>query len=90
MRDYLISSTDNNTYHDIGIQLRNCSMFCCTLLYAHSSFAILIGKRKLVALLILSLWCLVIVVLLYLAVPWVCLQFVSVAFPDHTHLLFFI
>ena len=30
----------------------NCSMFCCTLLYVHSSFAIiLMGKRKLVALL---------------------------------------
>ena len=33
----------------------NCSMFCCTLLYVHSSFAIiLMGKRKLVALLSLS------------------------------------
>ena len=30
----------------------NCSMFCCTLLYVHSSFAIiLMGKRELVALL---------------------------------------
>ena len=30
----------------------NCSMFCCTLLYVHSSIAIiLMGKRKLVALL---------------------------------------
>ena len=29
-----------------------------------------------------------IVVWLYLAVPWVCLQFVIVVFPDHTHLLF--
>ena len=29
----------------------NCSMFCCTFLYVHSSFAIiLMGKRKLVAL----------------------------------------
>ena len=33
----------------------NCSMFCCTLLYVHSSIAIiLMGKRKLVALLKLS------------------------------------
>ena len=24
---------------------------------------------------------------LFLAVPWVCLQFVIVVFPDHTHLL---
>ena len=30
----------------------NCSMFCCALLYAHSSFVvILMGKRELVALL---------------------------------------
>ena len=67
----------------------HCSMFCCTLLYVPSSFAIiLMGKRELVALLSLSPWCLVIVVWLFLAVPWVCLQFVIVLFPDHTHLLF--
>ena len=29
-----------------------------------------------------------IVVWLFLAVPWVSLQFVIVVFPDHTHLLF--
>ena len=64
-------------------------MFSCTLLYDHSSFAIiLMGKRELVALLKLSSWCLVIDVWLFLAVPWVCLQFVIVVFPDHTHLLF--
>ena len=28
------------------------------------------------------------VVCLFLAVPWVCLRFVVVIFPDHTHLLF--
>ena len=67
----------------------NCSMFCCTLLYVPCSFAIiLMGKRELVALLSLSSWCLVIVVWLFLAVPWVCLQFVILVFPDHTHLLF--
>ena len=67
----------------------NCSMFCCTLLYVPSSFAIiLIGKRELVSLLSLSSWCRVIVVWLFLAVPWVRLQFVSLVFPDHTHLLF--
>ena len=38
-------------------------------------------------LLSLSSWCLVIVVWLFLAVPWGCLQFVIVVFPDHTHLL---
>ena len=68
----------------------NCSMFCCTLLFVPSSFAIiLMGKRELVALLSMSSWCLVIVVWLFLAVPWVCLQFVTVVFPDHTHLLVF-
>ena len=36
------------------------------------------GKRELAALLSLSSWCLVIVVWLFLSVPWVCLQFVIV------------
>ena len=66
----------------------NCSMFCCTLLYVHSSIAILIGKRELIALLTLSSWCLVMVAQLFLAVPRGCLQFVIVVFTDHTHLLF--
>ena len=48
------------------------------------------GKRELVALLNLSSWCLVMVERLFLAVPWDCLLFVIVVFPDHTHLLFFI
>ena len=69
----------------------NCSMFCCTLLYVHSSIAIiLMGKRELIALLNLSSWCLVMVERLFLAVPRGCLQFVIVVFPDHTHLLFFL
>ena len=69
----------------------NCSMFCCTLLYVHFSIAIiLMGKRELIALLNLSSWCLVMVERLFLAVPWGCLQFVIVVFPDHTHLLFLI
>ena len=42
------------------------------------------GKRELVVLLSLSSWCLVIVVWLFHAVPWVTLQFVIVVFPDHT------
>ena len=46
------------------------------------------GKRDLFALLSLSSWCLMIVVWLFLAMPWVFLQFVIVVFPDHTHLLF--
>ena len=61
-------------------------MFCCTLLYVHSSIAIiLMGKRELIALLNLSSWCLVMVERLFLAVPRGCLQFVIVVFPDHTH-----
>ena len=64
-------------------------MFCCKLLFVPFSFAIiLMGKRERVALLSLSYWCLVIVVWLFLAVPWVCLQFVIVVFLDHIHLLF--
>ena len=62
----------------------NCSMFCCTMLYVHSSIAIiLMGKRELVALLNLSSWCLVMVEWLFLTVPWGCLRFVI--FLDHTH-----
>ena len=69
----------------------NCSMFCCTLLYVHSSIAIiLMGKRELIALLNLSSWCLVMVERLFLAVPRGCLPFVIVIFPDHTHLLFLV
>ena len=67
----------------------NCSMFWCTLLYVLSSITIiLMGKRELVALLDLSSWRLVMVGWFFLAVPWGCLRFVIVVFPDHTHLLF--
>ena len=70
------------------VGLCNCSMFCCALVYVHSSFAItLMGKRKLLALLIFP-WFLVCVVWLFCTVSKVCLQFVIVVFPDHTHLLF--
>ena len=63
-------------------------MFCCMLLYFHSSIAIILkGKRELVALLNLSSWCLVMVEHLFLAVPLGCLRFVIVVFSDHTHLL---
>ena len=65
-------------------------MFCCMLLYVHSSIAIiLMGKRELIPLLNLSSWCLVMVEPLFLALPQGCLQFVIVVFPDHTHLHFF-
>ena len=64
-------------------------MFCCTLLYVHSSIAIiLMGKRELIALLDLFSWCLVMVERLFLVVPRVCLQFEIMVFPDHTYLLF--
>ena len=73
------------------MEVCNCSMFCCTLLYVHSSIAIiLMGKRELIALLNLSSWCLVMVERLFLAVLRGSLQFVIVVFPDHTHLLFFL
>ena len=68
------------------VGLCNCSMFCCVLLCVHSRFVIIMmGKRELVALLCSSSWCLVIVVLPFLQMSWVCLQFVIVVFPDHTH-----
>ena len=61
----------------------NCSMFCCTLLYVHSSIAIiLMGKRELVALLNLSSWCLVMVERLFLA-----LVTFKNAFPAVVHAL---
>ena len=47
-----------------------------------------VSHRQLVALLSLSSWCPVMVVWLFLAVPWVCLWFVIVVFPDFTHLQF--
>ena len=66
-------------------------MFCCALLCAHSSFAIIsIGRREPVALLCLSSLCLLIFMWLFLTTPRVCLQFVIVLFPDHTHYFFYL
>ena len=45
------------------------------------------GKIELIDLLKLSSWCLVIGEWLFLVVPWSCLRFVIVVFPDHTHFL---
>ena len=62
----------------------NCSMFCCTLLYVHSSIEIILkGKRELVALFYLSSWCL-------LMVEWLLglSEVVIVVIPDPTHFLF--
>ena len=65
-------------------------LFCYALLCVYSSFAIILKrKRKLVALLLLSYRCIV-VLWLFLAAPWVGMQFVIVLFPDHTHLLFYV
>ena len=67
------------------------SLFCYALLCFHSSFAIIMKrKRNLIALLLLSFRCIITinVVWLFLIVPWVGLQCVVVVFPDHTHLLF--
>ena len=62
------------------------SVFCCALLCLHFKFTIIsMGKRELVALLCLSSRCFMIVVCLFLMMLRVCLQFVSVVFPDHTH-----
>ena len=73
------------------MEVCDCSIFCCTLLYVHSSIAVnLMGKRELIALLNLSSWCLVMVEQLFLAVPQGCLQFVIVVLPYHTHLLFLV
>ena len=73
-----------------GFLVSDCSGGFETRLYVHSSFAInLDGKeRELVALLSLSSWCLLMVLWLFLAVPWVCLRVVIVVFSDHSHLLF--
>ena len=85
--------THNNIQYTNEIQKKVfyvlCSMFYCTLLYVHSSIAIiLMGKRELVALLNMSTLCVVMDERLFLAVPQGCLWFVIVVFPDHTHLLF--
>ena len=68
------------------------SIFCCTLLYVHSSIALILmgggGGENATCLLNLSSWCLVVVGWLFLAVPWGCLRFVVVVFSCHAHLQF--
>ena len=69
------------------------SLFCYALLCVHSSFAIMKRKGKLVALLLFSYRCIVttnVLWLFLLTVPYVGMQCVIVAFPDHTHLRFLI
>ena len=63
-------------------------LFCYALLCVHSSFAIILKrKRKLVALVLLSYRCVVTINVMwfFLTVPWVGTQFVIVEFIDHTH-----
>ena len=67
------------------------SLFCYALLCVHSSFAIILKrKRKLVAMLLLSYNCIVTikVLWLFLAVQWIGLQCVNVVFPGHFYILF--
>ena len=66
----------------VGVQ---CLSFCNALLCVHSSFAIVLKrKRKLVALLVLSYRCIVTinVLWLFLTVQGVGLKYVIVVFPD--------
>ena len=68
------------------------SLFCYALLSVHSSFVIILKrKRKLVTLLLLSCRCIVTINVLWfvLTMPWVGLQYLIVVFPDHTHLFFY-
>ena len=67
------------------------SLFCYSLLYVQSGFAIILKRKKeLVTLLLLSYRCIVTmgVLWLFFAVPWVGLRCVIVVFPDRTHFLF--
>ena len=78
-------------YFPLFVGVLGLSLLCYALLCVHSSFAIILKrKRKLVALLLLSYRCFVTIYVLwlFLTVPWVGLQYVIVVFPDHTHLLF--
>ena len=64
------------------------SLFCYAFLCVHSSFEIILKrKRKLVALILLSYRCIVAisVLWLFLTVLQVGLQCAIVVFPDHTH-----
>ena len=65
------------------------SLLCFVVHCVLSSFAIiLLGSKELVVLLLLCSECHPVAVIIFLTVPWVGMQFLSVAFPGHTHLLF--
>ena len=72
-------------------------MFCVLLCVTLCSFCLCSrldgecgGGGGLVALFGLSSWCLMVVMWLFLAVPWVCLRFVVAEFPCHVRLLFLV
>ena len=68
------------------------SLFCFAVLCFLSSFAIIsLGKREVVALLLLCSECHMSLLSFFdlLAVPWFGLQYMIVAFPGHTHLHFY-
>ena len=68
------------------------SLFCYALLCVHSSFAIILKrKRKVVALLLLSYRCIVTINVpwFFFTVPWAGLQCVTMVWSDHIHLLFY-
>ena len=68
------------------------SLFCYALLCVHSSFAIILKRKKtLVALLLFSYRCIVTINVLwvFITVPWAGLLYVIVVLSDHTHLLLF-
>ena len=78
-------------YFPLFVRVLCLSLFCYELLCVHSSFEIILKrKRKLVALLLLPYRCIVAlnVLWLFLTVPSVGMQYVIVVFPDHTRLLF--
>ena len=66
------------------------SLFCYKLLCVHSSFAIILNKKRnlvVFAIIVLRYIVTVNVLRLFLTVPWVGLKWVVLVFPDHTHLL---
>ena len=78
-------------YFPLFMEVLCLSLFCYALHCVHSSFAIILKrKRKVVALLLLTYRCIVTVKVmwLFLTVPWVGLQCVILVFPDHTQFLF--
>ena len=80
-------------YFPVFVDVLSLSLFCYALLCAHSSFAIILkGKRKLVALLLLSYRCIVTINVLWLFImaPWDGLLCVVALHPDHAHLPLFL